>query len=59
MDVKLEILYEDKKKNRIITVQVKTGLKAARLMNAIDRAVDKAIGNDPDWTRWNLLDIVE
>jgi len=52
MDVKLQIVYEDPKKNKIITVQVK-GLGDL----SIDRAVDKALLNDSDWLKWNLIDI--
>ena len=57
MEVKIELVYKDTSKNREILVTVKDGLKGLRLMNAVEKAVEKAAKDDKDWTRWNMLDI--
>lgn len=56
MKVKVELIY-DEKQNRPIVVEVKDGLKGNRLMNAIDKAVEKAAAEDKDWRRWNLVSL--
>lgn len=57
MKAKVEICYDDKAKNRQVEVEIKGEPKGARLMNAIDKAVEKACAEDKDWTRWNLLGV--
>jgi hypothetical protein len=57
MKAKLEIVYEDTDRNRPLTVIVSTDHYGEELTAEIDAAVDRAIGNDKDWTQWNLLDI--
>jgi hypothetical protein len=55
MKVKVELVYDGDTENKPLEVEVKDGLKGARLMNAIDKAVEKAAKDDKDWKRWNLV----
>jgi len=57
MNAKVEMVYGDPTKNKMIFVEVKAGLKGLRLMNAIEKAVEKKMADDKDWTRWNLLSV--
>ena len=57
MQAKVELIYEDATKNRKLDVEVKNSLKGERLMNAIDKAVEKAAKDDKEWTRWNLVSL--
>jgi len=57
MNAKVQIVYSDTSKNKEIFVEVKAGLKGLRLMNAIEKAVEKKMKDDPDWTRWNLVSV--
>jgi hypothetical protein len=59
MKAEVEICYDDKTKDKKITVEVKNSLKGVRLLNAVERAVEKEMKDDKDWTRWNLLNVVE
>lgn len=59
MNITVTLCYEEATKNREITIAVKDSLKGARLMNAIDKAVEKAAKDDRDWNRWNLKEIAE
>lgn len=59
MNVIVELVYDDSKRNRNIVVTVSDRLTGNRLMNAIDKAVTKAAKDDKDWTRWNLKDMVK
>lgn len=52
------LIYEGDKSDRDVTVEVRNGLKGERMLNAIDKAVQKEYKED-DWTRWNLTDIQE
>jgi hypothetical protein len=55
MKVMIEICYEDATKNKTTELEIKGEPKGLRLMNAIEKAVEKAFKDDKDWTRWNLL----
>jgi len=59
MKATVELIYDDAKKNRKLEVPLKDSLKGQRLMNAIDKGVEKLAKDDKDWTRWNLLNIDE
>lgn len=57
MKVTVELIYDDKTKDRKLTLDVRSKAKGSRLMDAIDRAVEKAAADDREWTRWNLISI--
>lgn len=57
MKAKVEICYDDATKNRSVEVEIKTGLKGQRLMDAVEKAVEKACAEDKEWQRWNLIDV--
>lgn len=66
MKIKCEIVYEDKGRNTEITVEVKGSPTGLRLMNAVERAVEKHMKEVSketptanDWKQWNLLGIVK
>jgi hypothetical protein len=59
MKVKVELVYDDATKNRQLEVPIKGAPKGQALMNAIERGVEKLAKDDKDWTRWNLVNIVE
>jgi hypothetical protein len=59
MKAKVEICYEDKAKNQTIEIPLKGSPKGLRLMNAVEKAVEKTMKDDANWTRWNLLDVIE
>lgn len=46
-------------KNKELTVELKGAPKGTKLMDAIDKAVEKVMGEDKAWQRWNLLSIVD
>lgn len=54
---KVQLCY-DGKPSREIVVTFKGAPKGLRLMNAIERAVEKDLKDDKEWTRWNLLDVL-
>ena len=56
---KVELVYDDAKKNRMIDVVIKSGLKGTRFLNAVERGVEKVAKDDKDWTRWNLIGVDE
>ena len=58
MNVKVELCYDNKPK-RELTVTLKGEPKGVRLMNAIERAVEKAAKDDKEWKRWNLIEVVQ
>jgi len=59
MKVDVELVYDTnaKKDPKPLTVEVRDGIKGARLINAIDSAVGKSpvAREDADWVRWNLV----
>lgn len=57
MKINVELIYENGKEPRPLKVKLKDGLKGARLMNAIDKEVERMAKDDPDWQRWNLLSV--
>lgn len=57
MKAKVEMVYADTSKNRTLEVELKGSPTGLRLMNAVERAVEKACKDDKEWTRWNLLDV--
>lgn len=57
MKAKVELVYDDVTKNKQVEVVIKGAPKGLRLMNAVEKAVEKAMKNDQEWRRWNLLDI--
>ncbi len=57
MKVTVELVYDDATRNRKVDVEVKDGLKGARLLDAIDVAVAKKEVADKDWQRWNLISV--
>jgi hypothetical protein len=59
MKVTVELTYEDSKKNRQLEVTVKDGLKGARLLNAVEKAVEKKAADDKEWQRWNLVSVAD
>lgn len=66
MKVKVEIVYAAPSQNHEITVEVKGSPKGQRLMNAVEKAVEKhmaALAKETptadNWKRWNLIDVVE
>lgn len=59
MKVRVEVCYDTATRDKKIIVEVKDSLKGANLMNAIEHAIEKVMKDDKEWTRWNLLDIVE
>lgn len=59
MKVTVEMVYDDASKNRMLDVQIRDGLKGTRLLNAVEKAVEKAAADDKDWTRWNLAQVHE
>lgn len=50
----VELVYKDGTKKKA-WVDFDMGIK--RILNSIDKGVEKAHGKDPDWERWNLIDI--
>lgn len=59
MKVIVDICYDAAERNHMIEVEVKQGLKGVRLMNAIEKAVEKKMKADLDWKRWNLLRVAD
>lgn len=59
MKAKVEIVYADASKNKQLEVPLKGSPKGIKLMNAVEKAVEKAMKDDADWKRWNLLDVTE
>ena len=57
MKATVELVYDDKKRNRELTVDVKGSPKNVTFMNSVDKAVEKAAGEDKDWTRWWLRSV--
>ena len=57
MIAKVDLVYEAGKTKRE-EVEVKDGLRGLKLMDAIEKAVEKKFGDDPLWYRWNLIDVV-
>lgn len=57
MQVIVEIEYEDKDLNRQEEVTVGSTLQGSKLLNAIDKAVEKKFKDDNAWTGWHLIDI--
>jgi hypothetical protein len=57
MKVQVELVYDDRAKNRKLWVEVKGSPKGLRLMNAVEKAVEKAAADDKDWKRWNMINI--
>jgi hypothetical protein len=55
--VKVELCYSDKPSRELI-LTLKGTPKGARLMSAIESAVEKDAADDKDWTRWNLIDVL-
>lgn len=55
---KVQICYEDKRKDKEIVVDIKGEPKGLRLMSAIEKAVEKAMKDDSSWLRWNLIDVL-
>lgn len=55
--VKVELCYNGKPSREMI-VEIKGDPKGARFLNAIEKAVEKAAGDDKNWTRWNVLDVL-
>lgn len=54
----VDIVYDDANRNKKLTVEVRASLVGDRMLNAINREVEKVMMNDdPDWTRWNLVSI--
>lgn len=56
MEVTIDLVKEGGKTERK-TVTVKGTKVTNAIMNKIDKAVEKAFGDDPGWTRWNLISI--
>ena len=66
MRVKVQICYAAPSENHEITVEVKGSPKGQRLINAVEKAVEKEMNRlsadnagRKNWTRWNLLSIEE
>lgn len=59
MKAKVKMVYADETKNREIEVELKGNPKGLRLMNAIEKAVEKKMKDDAEWKRWNLIDVIE
>jgi hypothetical protein len=54
----VNLIYDDATRNHHLEVQIRDGLKSPNAkLNAVDRAVEKACADDPDWTRWNLVSL--
>lgn len=59
MKVIVEMIYKDPDRNHNVSVEVKNGLTATRLLNAIEKAVEKKMKRDLDWNRWNVVSVEE
>jgi hypothetical protein len=66
MKFKVGICYAAPSQNHDIVIEVKGSPKGQRLMNAVEKAVEKHMeklsesnATAKNWTRWNLLDTVE
>lgn len=57
MKAKVELVYKDTTKNRNLEVEIKGEPKGLRMMNMIEKAVEKAAKDDKDWQRWNLISV--
>jgi hypothetical protein len=57
MKATVELVYDDATKNRKVDVTLRSGLKGLRLMNAIEKAVEKTCADDKEWQRWNLVTV--
>ena len=57
MKAEVELVYDGNKPSRKLTVEVKGSPKGKRFLDAIDRAVEKAAGDDKEWRRWNLVSV--
>ena len=53
----VEICYDDASKNKRIDVELKGEPRGLRLMNAVEKAVEKMMKDDAEWKRWNLIDV--
>ncbi len=58
MKATVTLVYEGGKDSRDVTIEIRNGLKGERMLDAIDKAVEKEYKED-DWMRWNLVDIKE
>jgi hypothetical protein len=59
MKATVELVYDDATKNRKLDVEVKGSPKGLRLINAVEKAVEKATKEDTEWQLWHLLGIAE
>lgn len=66
MKAKVEILYAAPSQNHEIIVEVKGSPKGQRMMNAVEKAVEKAMADlaketptANNWKSWSLLDVME
>jgi len=54
MTVKVEIVYDENRKEER-TIEIKGSPVGTRLLNAIDKQINKELADDPHWRRWNLV----
>jgi len=59
MKATVELVYDDTARNRRVTVDLGRARMGPQVLDAVDRAVEKACVDDKDWTRWNLVDFSE
>jgi hypothetical protein len=66
MKVKVEIVYAAPSQNHDIVVELKGSPKGTRLLNAVEKAVEKHMAElaketptANNWRRWNLREVVE
>jgi hypothetical protein len=55
MKATVELIYDGDREPRRISVPCKG--KGRTLLNSIERAVEKAAGDDAEWQRWNLIEV--
>lgn len=66
MKAEVEIVYAAPSQNHQITVELKGSPKGQRLLNAVEKAVEKHMADlaketptANNWKRWNLLNVIE
>lgn len=66
MRAEIEIVYAAPSQNHKITVEVKGSPKGQRMMNALEKAVEKHMADlaketptANNWKRWNLISVDE
>jgi hypothetical protein len=58
MKAKVELVFEDQTKNKKVEIEVSDKTKGTKVLDAIDKAVNKQFEKE-DWQRWNLLGITD